>query len=76
MPYDVTDRPPPAGSPDWERVVAVVVQGAKWQFKDWPHKVGMAGAWSGGKGVQAVGRWGGGKWVRSKAGQLPRAAQQ
>ncbi|GIM02248.1 hypothetical protein Vretimale_7163 [Volvox reticuliferus] len=36
--YAVTDRPPAPGSPDWDRVVAVVVQGAKWQFKDWPHK--------------------------------------
>jgi hypothetical protein len=27
------------GSPDWDRVVAVIVQGAKWQFKDWPFKV-------------------------------------
>ncbi|EFJ51730.1 hypothetical protein VOLCADRAFT_103365 [Volvox carteri f. nagariensis] len=40
--YTLTDRAPPAGSPDWERVVAVVVQGAKWQFKDWPYKVGGA----------------------------------
>lgn len=28
----------------WGRVVAVIVQGAKWQFKDWPFKVGLAGA--------------------------------
>ncbi|GLI63558.1 hypothetical protein VaNZ11_006411 [Volvox africanus] len=36
--YTLTDRPPAPGSPDWDRVVAVVVQGAKWQFKEWPHK--------------------------------------
>jgi parafibromin len=30
------------GSPDWDRVVAVIVQGAKWQFKDWQFKVGGA----------------------------------
>ncbi|GLC40122.1 hypothetical protein PLESTF_000620700 [Pleodorina starrii] len=36
--YTVTDKPPAVGSADWDRVVAVVVQGAKWQFKDWPHK--------------------------------------
>eukprot|EP00967_Tisochrysis_lutea_P092674 scaffold133714_cov23-Tisochrysis_lutea.AAC.4 len=26
-------------SKDWERVAAVIVQGAKWQFKDWIFKV-------------------------------------
>lgn len=36
--YMVTDKAPPEKSPDWQRVVAVVVQGAKWQFKDWPYK--------------------------------------
>ncbi|KXZ48472.1 hypothetical protein GPECTOR_27g642 [Gonium pectorale] len=36
--YHITDKPPSPSSPDWERVVAVLVQGAKWQFKDWPHK--------------------------------------
>ncbi|KAG2482472.1 hypothetical protein HYH03_018579 [Edaphochlamys debaryana] len=36
--YVVTDKAPAPNSPDWERVVAVIVQGAKWQFKDWPHK--------------------------------------
>lgn len=39
----MTDKPPAKDSPDWERVAAVVVQGAKWQFKDWPHKVRIAG---------------------------------
>ena len=29
-------------SKDWERVAAVIVQGAKWQFKDWIFKVRMA----------------------------------
>ena len=37
--YHLVDRLP-KGSPDWQRVVAVVVQGAKWQFKDFPIKVG------------------------------------
>ncbi|KAG2436391.1 hypothetical protein HXX76_006698 [Chlamydomonas incerta] len=36
--YMVTDKPPAKDSPDWDRVAAVIVQGAKWQFKDWPHK--------------------------------------
>lgn len=36
------------GSPDWHRVVAVIVQGAKWQFKDWTFfKVGGAGGLGG-----------------------------
>lgn len=32
-------RHPVQGSPDWGRVVGVIVQGVKWQFKDWPFKV-------------------------------------
>jgi parafibromin len=36
--YHVTDVVPPARSPDWQRVVAVVVQGKPWQFRDWPFK--------------------------------------
>ncbi|KAF5837552.1 RNA pol II accessory factor, Cdc73 family-domain-containing protein [Dunaliella salina] len=36
--YELTDRPPPKNSKDWERVAAVIVQGAKWQFKDWIFK--------------------------------------
>lgn len=36
--YVVTDRAPPKGHKDWNRVVAVVVQGVKWQFKDFPFK--------------------------------------
>jgi parafibromin len=36
--YHVTDVVPPAKSPDWQRVVAVVVQGKPWQFRDWPFK--------------------------------------
>jgi parafibromin len=39
VPYHVMDKPPIKGHPDWQRVVAVVAQGAKWQFKDWPFKV-------------------------------------
>uniref|UniRef100_A0A7S3R426 Cell division control protein 73 C-terminal domain-containing protein n=1 Tax=Dunaliella tertiolecta TaxID=3047 RepID=A0A7S3R426_DUNTE len=36
--YELTDKPPPKNSKDWERVAAVIVQGAKWQFKDWIFK--------------------------------------
>jgi hypothetical protein len=36
--YQVTDAVPPPRSPDWARVVAVVVQGKAWQFRDWPFK--------------------------------------
>ena len=39
--YHVTDKPPAKGSKDWERVAAVVTHGAKWQFKDFPFKVGV-----------------------------------
>mmetsp|Transcript_5007 Transcript_5007/g.10824 ORF Transcript_5007/g.10824 Transcript_5007/m.10824 type:complete len:494 (-) Transcript_5007:500-1981(-) len=38
VPYHVVDKPPAKGSDDWKRVVAVVAQGVKWQFKDWPYK--------------------------------------
>eukprot|EP00798_Chlamydomonas_sp_ICE-L_P005013 gene5013-34798_t len=38
VPYHVMDKAPPKGSDDWKRVVAVIAQGAKWQFKDFPHK--------------------------------------
>lgn len=39
VPYLVTDKPPDKkDTAMWSRVVAVIVQGAKWQFKDWPHK--------------------------------------
>mmetsp|Transcript_47301 Transcript_47301/g.151565 ORF Transcript_47301/g.151565 Transcript_47301/m.151565 type:complete len:465 (+) Transcript_47301:101-1495(+) len=36
IPYQILDKPPPAKSPDWKRVVAVFVQGKEWQFKGWP----------------------------------------
>ena len=36
--YEVTDKPPPKKSGDWARVVAVVVSGAKWQFKEFPFR--------------------------------------
>lgn len=36
--YTVTDKAPPKGSPDWQRVVGVIAQGANWQFKDWPFR--------------------------------------
>ena len=36
VPYDVTDKPPPPKHDDWSRVVAVLVTGATWQFKEWP----------------------------------------
>jgi hypothetical protein len=36
--YQVTDSVPAKGSPDWQRVVAVIVQGKPWQFRDWPFK--------------------------------------
>lgn len=35
--YLVTDKAPTSSS-DWSRVVAVIVQGANWQFKEWPFK--------------------------------------
>lgn len=36
--YHVTDKVPRSGHPDWKRVVAVIVQGKAWQFKDFPFK--------------------------------------
>ncbi|GAX79100.1 hypothetical protein CEUSTIGMA_g6540.t1 [Chlamydomonas eustigma] len=36
--YQIIDKAPEKGHDDWKRVVGVIVQGAKWQFKDWPHK--------------------------------------
>ncbi|UYV62848.1 CDC73, partial [Cordylochernes scorpioides] len=35
-PYRVLDNPLRLSSEDWERVVAVFVQGPTWQFKGWP----------------------------------------
>ena len=37
--YQLTDRAPDRGSRDWQRVVAVFVTGAAWQFKGWPFRV-------------------------------------
>lgn len=38
--YVISEKAPAKDKKDeWEKVVAVVVQGATWQFKDWPHKV-------------------------------------
>lgn len=35
--YELTDQAPaPHNQADWGRVVAVIVNGAKWQFKGWP----------------------------------------
>lgn len=37
VPYRVVDNPLKLGPEEWERVVAVFVQGPAWQFKGWPH---------------------------------------
>ena len=37
--YHITDQPPGARSHDWERVAAIFVTGAAWQFKEFPFKV-------------------------------------
>eukprot|EP00879_Flechtneria_rotunda_P013823 GHRR01014436.1.p1 GENE.GHRR01014436.1~~GHRR01014436.1.p1 ORF type:complete len:271 (+),score=80.02 GHRR01014436.1:955-1767(+) len=36
--YQVTDKVPKPGHPDWKRVVAVIAQGKAWQFKGFPFK--------------------------------------
>ena len=36
--YEVRDKIAGLSPKDWERVVAVVVLGKEWQFKDWPFK--------------------------------------
>lgn len=36
VPYRVIDNPLKLAHEDWERVVAVFVQGPAWQFKGWP----------------------------------------
>ena len=36
--YEVTEKCPHKRSEDWQRVAAVFVLGAKWQFKDWPFR--------------------------------------
>ena len=40
--YHITDQPPAAKSHDWERVAAIFVTGAAWQFKEYPFKVGSS----------------------------------
>ena len=37
--YEVVDKAPSTGSERWERVVAVVCLGKKWQFRGYPFKV-------------------------------------
>lgn len=37
--YELVDQPPSKGSSRWERVVGVICQGKKWQFKEYPFKV-------------------------------------
>lgn len=37
--YQIVDQAPAAKSHDWERVAAIFVTGAAWQFKDYPFKV-------------------------------------
>jgi parafibromin len=34
--YRVVDNPTKLSQPEWDRVVAVFVQGPAWQFKGWP----------------------------------------
>ncbi|XP_054158083.1 parafibromin-like [Oppia nitens] len=36
VPYRIIDNPLKLSSDDWDRVVAVFVQGPAWQFKGWP----------------------------------------
>lgn len=36
VPYRIVDDPKKLNPDDWNRVVAVFVQGPAWQFKDWP----------------------------------------
>uniref|UniRef100_A0AAQ5WWV0 Parafibromin n=1 Tax=Amphiprion ocellaris TaxID=80972 RepID=A0AAQ5WWV0_AMPOC len=36
VPYRIIDQPLKLGPQDWDRVVAVFVQGPAWQFKGWP----------------------------------------
>jgi parafibromin len=36
--YEIVDNPKKLGDPrEWERIVAVIVLGQSWQFKDWPN---------------------------------------
>uniref|UniRef100_A0A7S0UQC4 Parafibromin n=1 Tax=Polytomella parva TaxID=51329 RepID=A0A7S0UQC4_9CHLO len=43
VPYVITDQVPEATDPAWNRVVAVLVHGVKWQFTSWPHKGASSG---------------------------------
>eukprot|EP00730_Choanoeca_flexa_P006859 TRINITY_DN12238_c0_g1_i1.p1 TRINITY_DN12238_c0_g1~~TRINITY_DN12238_c0_g1_i1.p1 ORF type:complete len:437 (+),score=109.81 TRINITY_DN12238_c0_g1_i1:61-1311(+) len=43
VPYRVVDNPSLLKLEEWERVVAVVVQGATWQFKSWPETLNNKG---------------------------------
>ncbi|KAL9262770.1 CDC73-like protein [Drosera capensis] len=36
--YEVRDKPSTLKKEDWDRVVAAIVLGKEWQFKDWPFK--------------------------------------
>lgn len=36
MPYRIIDSASKLSKDDWDRVVAVFVQGPAWQFKGWP----------------------------------------
>lgn len=36
-PYRIVDNPLKLTTEEWDRVVAVFVQGAAWQFKEWPY---------------------------------------
>lgn len=36
VPYRVVDNPGRLSAAEWDRVVAVFVQGPAWQFKGWP----------------------------------------
>lgn len=37
--YELVDQPPSKASCRWERVAAVICQGKRWQFKEYPFKV-------------------------------------
>ena len=52
--YEVVDRAPDKGSPEWTRVAAVFVMGVKWQFKA-RAAMSRAGGRGGGNGPRAGG---------------------
>eukprot|EP00892_Ulva_mutabilis_P009876 jgi/Ulvmu1/7260/UM035_0047.1 len=41
--YELVDQPPSKSSPRWERVAAVICQGKRWQFKEYPFKGAESG---------------------------------